>query len=132
MMKNYLLFELTMTIQKHKGAKRIFLALINSLQGFKWLIKNETAFQQELILILVLSGTSCFLDISLLLHLLLIVSLLFVLLVEVINTAVEATIDRIGLEHHSLSGLAKDLGSLAVLISLAIAIATWGVVLWEL
>ncbi|MBU2924887.1 diacylglycerol kinase [Colwellia sp. 4_MG-2023] len=121
-----------MTIQKHKGAKRIFLALINSLQGFKWLIKNETAFQQELIIILVLSSASCFLNISLLLHLLLIVSLLFVLLVEVINTAVEATIDRIGLEHHSLSGLAKDLGSLAVLISLAIAIATWGVVLWEL
>lgn len=131
-MKNYLLFELTMTIQKHKGAKRIYLALINSIQGFKWLIKNETAFQQELILILVLSTASCFFNTSLLLHLLLIVSLFFVLLVEVINTAIEATIDRIGLEHHSLSGLAKDLGSLAVLISLAIAIATWGVVLWEL
>ena len=54
------------------------------------------------------------------------------MLVEVINTAIEATIDRIGLEHHSLSGLAKDLGSLAVFISLAIAVATWGVVLWEL
>ena len=131
-MKNYLLFELPMTIQKHKGFKRIYLALINSLQGFKWLIKNEAAFQQELVLILLLSIFSCYLSISLLLHLLLIVSLLFVLLVEVINTAIEATIDRIRLEHHALSGLAKDLGSLAVFLSLVIAVATWGVVLWEL
>ena len=131
-MKNYLLVELSMKIQKNTGFKRIYLALINSLQGFKWLIKNEAAFQQELVLILLLSIFSCFLNISLLLHLLLIVSLLFVLLVEVINTAIEATIDRIGLEHHALSGLAKDLGSLAVFLSLVIAMATWGVVLWAL
>lgn len=131
-MKNYLLFELPMTIQKNKGFKRIYLAFMNSVKGFQWLVKNEAAFQQELILIVLLSIVSGFLNVSLLIHLLLIVSLLFVLLVEVINTAIEATIDRIGLEHHSLSGLAKDLGSLAVFISLAIAVATWGVVLWEL
>lgn len=121
-----------MTIQKQQGYKRIYLALINSVKGFKWLMKNEAAFQQELILMILLSAFSCFLSISLLIHLLLILSLLFVLLVEVINTAIEATIDRIGLEHHTLSGLAKDLGSLAVFISLMIAVATWGVVLWEL
>lgn len=121
-----------MTIQKHTGFKRIYLAFMNSIKGFKWLVKNEAAFQQELILITLLSVVSAFLNVSLLIHLLLIVSLLLVLLVEVINTAIEATIDRIGLEHHSLSGLAKDLGSLAVFISLAIAVATWGVVLWEL
>ena len=121
-----------MTIQKNKGFKRIYLAFMNSVKGFKWLVKNEAAFQQELILIALLSVVSGFLNVSLLIHLLLIVSLLLVLLVEVINTAIEATIDRIGLEHHSLSGLAKDLGSLAVFISLAIAVATWGVVLWEL
>jgi diacylglycerol kinase (ATP) len=131
-MKNYLLFELPMTIQKHTGFKRIYLAFMNSVKGFKWLVKNEAAFQQELIIILLLSIFSCFLNISLLTHLLLIISLLFILLVEVINTAIEATVDRIGLEHHSLSGLAKDLGSLAVFISFAIAVATWGVVLWEL
>lgn len=131
-MKNYLLFEFMMTIQKQQGYKRIYLALINSVKGFKWLMKNEAAFQQELILMILLSAFSCFLSISLLIHLLLILSLLFVLLVEVINTAIEATIDRIGLEHHTLSGLAKDLGSLAVFISLMIAVATWGVVLWEL
>jgi len=131
-MKIYLLFELPMTIQKNKGFKRIYLAFMNSVKGFKWLVKNEAAFQQELILIALLSVVSVFLNVSLLIHLLLIVSLLLVLLVEVINTAIEATIDRIGLEHHSLSGLAKDLGSLAVFISLAIAVATWGVVLWEL
>ncbi|MDO7083678.1 diacylglycerol kinase [Pseudocolwellia sp. AS88] len=121
-----------MTIQKHKGFKRIYLAFINSLQGFNWLIKNEAAFQQELVFIVVLSVISFLLPVSLLMHLLLIVSLLFVLLVEVINTAIEVTIDRISTEHHPLSGLAKDLGSLAVFISLTIAIATWGVVLWQL
>ena len=121
-----------MTIEKHKGFKRVYLAYINSLTGFKWLIKNEAAFQQECILLAILSVVSCFLNVSLLIHLLLIVSLLQVLLVEVINTAVEATVDRIGLERHELSGLAKDLGSLAVFISIAIAVSTWGVVLWEL
>lgn len=121
-----------MTAQKQQGFKRIYLALMNSVKGFKWLVKNEAAFQQELIIIVLLSIFSGFLNVSLLIHLLLIISLFFVLLVEVINTAIEATIDRIGLEHHYLSGLAKDLGSLAVFISLAIAAATWGVVLWEL
>ncbi|PKI18201.1 diacylglycerol kinase [Colwellia sp. 12G3] len=121
-----------MTVQKQQGFKRIYLAFINSVQGFKWLVNNEAAFQQELMLILLLTIISFFLNTSLLIHLLLIVSLLFVLLIEVINTAIEVTIDRIGLEHHALSGLAKDLGSLAVFISLAIAAATWGVVLWEL
>ena len=119
-----------MTAQKQQGFKRIYLALMNSVKGFKWLVKNEAAFQQELIIIVLLSIFSGFLNVSLLIHLLLIISLFFVLLVEVINTAIEATIDRIGLEHHYLSGLAKDLGSLAVFISLAIAAATWGVVLW--
>ncbi|WP_426358655.1 diacylglycerol kinase [Pseudocolwellia sp. HL-MZ19] len=121
-----------MTIQKHKGFKRIYLAFINSLQGFKWLVRNEAAFQQELLLIAMLSAISFFLPVSLLIHLLLIVSLLFVLLIEVINTAIEVAIDRISTEHHPLSGLAKDLGSLAVFISLAIAMTTWGVVLWQL
>ena len=59
-MKNYLLVELSMTIQKNTGFKRIYLALINSLQGFKWLIKNEAAFQQELVLILLLSILAAF------------------------------------------------------------------------
>ena len=82
-MKNYLLFELPMTIQKNKGFKRIYLAFMNSVKGFQWLVKNEAAFQQELILIVLLSIVSGFLNVSLLIHLLLIVSLLFVLLVEV-------------------------------------------------
>jgi diacylglycerol kinase (ATP) len=63
-------------------------------------------------------------------RLLLITVLLLVLIVEILNSAVEAAVDRIGLEHHELSGRAKDLGSAAVLLSLLIAALTWGTVLW--
>ena len=63
-------------------------------------------------------------------RLLLIASLLLVLIVEILNSAVEAAVDRIGLEHHELSGRAKDLGSAAVLLSLMLTALTWGTVLW--
>lgn len=119
-------------MQKQQGIKRIYSAFINSSRGFIWLIKNEAAFKQEFSISILLTFASFFLDINTFEQLVLISVLGFVLIVEIINTAIEATIDRIGLEHHSLSGLAKDLGSLAVLFSLFIAFATWGVVLWAL
>ncbi len=115
--------------QKQQGIKRVYLAFINSAKGFSWLIKNEAAFKQELIISVLLITTSFFLNINAFEQLVLISVLGFVLIVEIINTAIEATIDRIGLEHHPLSGLAKDLGSLAVLLSLFIAFSTWGIVL---
>lgn len=120
-----------MAIQKITGLKRLYFALLNSAKGFAWLIKNEAAFKQELLLGIFLMAYSFTLEISALEQLLLIGVLLFVLIVEIINTAIEATIDRIGLEHHPLSGLAKDLGSLAVLLSLFFATATWVVMLWK-
>lgn len=95
-------------------------------------MKNEAAFKQELLLILFLLPVSLLLPISPLEHIALISSLLFILFAETINTAIEAVVDRIGYEHHSLSGLAKDLGSAAVLISFAISGVTWGVILWNL
>lgn len=120
-----------MTIQKHKGLKRIYLALLNSTRGFVWLINNVAAFKQEFVFSVGLTLLSFFLNINVLEQLILISVLGLVLIVEVINTAIETAIDRIGLEHHPLSGLAKDLGSLAVLFSLFIAVATWLVVLWK-
>jgi len=121
-----------MKIQKHQGLKRIYFALLNSSKGFIWLIKNEAAFKQEFVISVMLILLSFFLNINAVEQLLLISVLLFVLIVEIVNTAIEATVDRIGVEHHPLSGLAKDLGSLAVLFSLFIALATWAVVLWTI
>jgi diacylglycerol kinase (ATP) len=63
--------------------------------------------------------------------LLLLMSLVLVLIVEILNTAIEATVDRIGQEYHELSGLAKDLGSMAVLISLLFAAGVWITFLWR-
>jgi diacylglycerol kinase (ATP) len=124
--------EIQNKIQKQKGLKRVYFALLNSIRALCWLIKNEAAFRQEFMLSVVLILLSFYLDITALEQLMLICVLGLVLIVEVLNTAIEATVDRIGLEHHSLSGLAKDLGSLAVLLSLFIAFATWLVVLWKI
>ena len=120
-----------MAIQKHTGFNRLYYALLNSARGFVWLIKNEAAFKQEFIASIVLIFLSFILNITPLTQLMLIAVIVLVLIIEIINTAIEATIDRIGLEHHYLSGLAKDLGSLAVLISIFLAITTWMVVLWK-
>lgn len=114
---------------KPKGLKRVFLAMNNSMKGFSWMYKNEAAFRQELILLLVLIPTTFLFDISLYEQAALIISLFFIVFTEVINTAIEAVVDRIGLEIHPLSGLAKDLGSAAVLISLVVTFIVWGVIL---
>jgi len=114
---------------KKKGIKRINSAFINTQKGLVWLSKNETAFKQELCLVGILTITSIFLDVSVLERILLITALLIVLLTETLNTAIEAVVDRIGLELHELSGLAKDLGSAAVFISCTIAVVVWGGIL---
>lgn len=116
---------------KPTGIRRVFLAFKNTLKGFWWMCKNEAAFKQEIILTLVLTSVTFVLDVSLIEQAILITTLLGVLLVETINTAIEAVVDRIGLEIHPLSGLAKDLGSAAVFLSLTIAFIIWGAILWR-
>jgi len=117
--------------QKNKktGIKRIIFAFINTFKGFYWMSKNETAFKQEIFLVSCLTSVSFLLDVTALEQVLLIVSLLLILLTETLNTAIEAVVDRIGLELHELSGLAKDLGSAAVFISFTIAVIVWGGIL---
>jgi len=110
---------------KPKGLRRLVLANENSLKAFRWLYKNEAAFRQELLLLLLLTPITFLFDITRLEQVTLIISLLFIIFTEIINTAIEAVVDRIGLEIHPLSGLAKDLGSAAVFISLVIASLTW-------
>lgn len=110
---------------KPKGIKRIYLASLNSMRALSWLIKHEAAFRQELILLAITIPITFLFDITLQEQIILISVVLFILFAEVVNTAIEAVVDRIGLEIHPLSGLAKDLGSLAVLLSLIIAIFIW-------
>lgn len=114
---------------KKTGIKRIISAFENTCKGFYWMSINEAAFKQEVILTITLTIVSLFLDVNALERTLLIVSLLLILLTETLNTAIEAVVDRVGLELHELSGLAKDLGSTAVFISFTIAVVVWGGIL---
>lgn len=111
--------------KKRRGLSRIYHALLNSKRGLSFILKNETAFKQELILFLLLSPFAFIIGQSLSETVLLLFSLWMVLVVEVINTSIEVVVDRIGLELHDLSGLAKDLGSAAVLMTLIFAFFVW-------
>ncbi|WP_448212257.1 diacylglycerol kinase [Colwellia sp. MEBiC06753] len=115
---------------KPAGINRVYLATLNSFRAFNWLIQNEAAFRQELVLLFLATILAFNLDVSAVERLLLILSVVFILFTEVINTAIEAVVDRVGLEIHPLSGLAKDLGSAAVFISLVVAASVWAVILW--
>ena len=109
--------------------KRLIAAFINSYRGCKYLCLQETAFQQEALLLLLLIPIIFYVDASNIERVVLLLSVLLVIIVEVLNTAIERTIDRIGYERHELSGLAKDLGSFAVLLSVLAAIAAWVMIL---
>ena len=110
---------------KPSGIHRIYLAFTNSMRAFKWLSENEAAFKQELILLVVSLIIIVTWQIEIYAKLMLLISVLFVLFAEVVNTAIEATIDRISLDIHPLSGLAKDLGSASVFIAILICASVW-------
>ncbi len=110
------------------GPARLAGALRYSLAGLRHAALNEAAFQQELIGLSLLTPIALWLPLGALERALLILSMLFVLVVELLNSAVEATVDRISVEHHPLSGQAKDLGSAAVLVALAMSGIAWLVV----
>ncbi|MBL4630590.1 MAG: diacylglycerol kinase [Paraglaciecola sp.] len=114
---------------KPKGLKRIYLATINSQRAFTWLFKNESAFRQEVLLLCLAIPISFLFNITFKEQVILILAIVFIIFTEVINTAIEAVVDRVGLEIHPLSGLAKDLGSAAVLISLIVATSIWLIIL---
>lgn len=107
------------------GLRRLLNAFGYSLQGFRAAWQNEAAFREEAMLTMVLTPVALLLPVTGLEKLLLILSLLLLVLVELLNSAVEAVVDRIGPEIHPLSGRAKDLGSAAVLIACLILGLTW-------
>jgi diacylglycerol kinase (ATP) len=117
--------------QRRTGWQRLWAATGYSIQGLRAAWINETAFRQELLLVLLLAPLACWLGTTATQRALLIFSLLLVLIVELINSAIEAIVDRIGSEHHELSGRAKDMGSAAVLVSLIAAAGVWALVAWE-
>ena len=107
------------------GLTRIIKAGGYSWLGFKAAYKNEAAFRQELWLAILLMPVALYLGETLLDKAILISSLLFVLIVELLNSAIEAVVDRIGDEVHELSGRAKDMGSTAVFIAISMAVIIW-------
>ena len=117
-------------IIKRTGIERIIYTFAHSYNGFKRLCRNEAAFQQELMLFVPLTGFAFWLDLPALHTLLVILSMVFVLFAEMVNTAIEAVVDRVGLEFHTLSGVAKNIGSALVLLSMVCSLMVWGVVLW--
>ena len=110
------------------GIGRIIRATRFSAQGFAHAWQHEAAFRQEIALTVVLMPLAFWLGRTGFERFMLIICCVFVLIVELLNSAIEAAIDRFGEERHELSGRAKDLGSAAVFLSLVIVAATWGTV----
>lgn len=113
------------------GLKRLIYATAFSLAGLKAAWRNEAAFRQELVLAIVLTPTAVWLGRNAVERALLIGSCWLVLIVELVNSAIEAIVDRVGSDHHELSGRAKDLGSAGVFMSLLLVLVVWGMIAWE-
>ncbi len=113
----------------HRGVIHVLKALQYSLQGLRAAFRYEEAFRLELLACLIMLPAGIWLGRSALEYALLFGSLLLVLIVELVNSAIEAVVDRIGVEHHQLSGRAKDIGSAAVLLSLFYVAVVWGALL---
>ena len=111
------------------GLTRIIKAFGYSGKGFAACYRNEAAFRQEVAATIVLVPLGLWLGESGPERALLVGSWLLVLVVELLNSGIEAIVDRIGPEHHELSGRAKDIGSATVLLTILIAALTWGLVL---
>jgi len=112
------------------GMARLKRALHCSYLGLSAAYRHEEAFRQELLLCLVLLPVACWLGHSNVERALLIGSILVLLIVELLNTAVEVVVNRIGIERHELSGRAKDLGSAAVFMAIANTVTVWFLVLF--
>ncbi|MGJ8580818.1 MAG: diacylglycerol kinase [Psychromonas sp.] len=112
-------------MQKNTGLKRVFLALGFSIKGLKSAFKHEAAFRQEVWLACVLIPTAFFMDVSQVERILLILPIILMIMFEIVNSAIEAVVDRIGSELHELAGRAKDMGSAAVLVSLILTAYIW-------
>lgn len=109
----------------HTGLTRIRKATFNSLRGIKTAWRYEVAFRQEALLCAILIPVAFWVDVTAAERLLLIMSLFILVITELLNSAVEAVVDRIGAEFHELSGRAKDIASAAVFFALILLVTCW-------
>ena len=115
---------------KPRGLVRILRAVVSSAQGLAGAFREEASFRQELALAALVIPLGLWLGHSGVERALLIAPMLLILIVELLNSAIEATVDRIGFERHALAGLAKDIGSAAVFLSFVLLAAVWLLVLF--
>lgn len=113
-----------------RGVKRLYNATLYSWAGLKAAFATEAAFRQEVIALLLLTPLAFVVGDHAIEWVLLIGSLLLVLMMELVNSAIEAVVDRLGTEYHPLSGRAKDIGSAAVFVALILAVFTWGAIIF--
>lgn len=111
------------------GITRIIRAFGYSFQGFAACYRHEAAFRQEVLVALAVVPLGLWLGADGIERALLVGSWLLVMIVELLNSAIEATVDRFGPEHHKLSGRAKDIGSASVFLSISLAILVWALIL---
>jgi diacylglycerol kinase (ATP) len=110
------------------GLGRLIGAFRCSVAGLRHAVRNETAFRQEIVVAALLLVPAIVLPVARLERLVLVLSMLLVMVIELLNSAIEATVDRISTDRHPLSGLAKDLGSAAVGLALVMSLACWVVI----
>lgn len=116
-------------MEKHSGLKHVFKAAQYSLKGLKAALR-ETAFQHELLLAAIMLPLAFLLGKTNVETALLAGSVLMVLVVELLNSAIEAVVDRVGREYHELAGRAKDMGSAAVFCAMIICLLIWGIIIF--
>ena len=116
----------------NKGLKRLILATGYSWKGLKACWQNEEAFRQEVVLSVVLIPLALFLEVSQVQTILMIASVLLLLIVEILNSAIEAIVDLVTKEKHELAGRAKDMGSAAVMLAVINLVVVWGMILISL
>ena len=123
--------DIEMSKPGRKGIQRVFWAAYYSYRGIRSAVENEAAFRQECVLMLFLIPLAFWLGETVEQRLLLIGPCILVVVVELINSAIEAVVDRIGSERHVLSGQAKDMGSAAVFFSLCLVIVSYAMIAWN-
>ena len=121
---------MVMQSEDNRGLRRLINALRWTARGFRSTFKHEEAFRQEVYLCLVMAPLGFWLGETGIERALLVGPLLLVLIVELMNSAIESVVDRISTDHHKLSGRAKDQGSAAVFVSLTLVAMSWVLVLF--
>ena len=123
--------EMLQTRPPGQGGQRWLRAFSYSVAGLRACWRKEAAFRQETAFAVFMIPGAFWLGTTAVERILLVGSVLLVLVVELVNSAIEAVVDRVGTEPHRLSGLAKDLGSAAVMLSLVMVCLTWALIAWE-